>query len=117
MCPVSLPELNFGSSSQKTSKSRYQTFLVLSSFTGFLYFVPNILPRIVGAVCSTEEASGSNFQFYNPKLSKERCFMTCVCSTGLCKVCSTKKAIEQFELTLENTRYFEFQFHLAKLSQ
>ena len=40
-------KLNFGSSSQKTRKSRYQTFLVLSSFTGFLYFVPNILPRIV----------------------------------------------------------------------
>ena len=38
---------SFGSNSQKTRKSRYQTFLVLSSFTGFLYFVPNILPRIV----------------------------------------------------------------------
>ena len=42
-----LQKLRFGSSSQKTRKSRYQTFLVLSSFTGFLYFVPNILPRIV----------------------------------------------------------------------
>ena len=41
-------KLNFSSSSQKTRKSRYQTFLVLSSFTGCLYFVPNILPRIVG---------------------------------------------------------------------
>ena len=41
------PEINFGSSSQKTRKSRQQNFLVLSSFTGFLYFVPNILPRIV----------------------------------------------------------------------
>ena len=41
-------KLNFGSSSQKTCKSRYQTFLVLPSFTGFVYFVPNILPRIVG---------------------------------------------------------------------
>ena len=41
-------KLNLGSSSQKTRKGRYQTFLVLSSFTGFLYFVPNILPRIVG---------------------------------------------------------------------
>ena len=27
----------------------YQTFLVLSSFTGFPYFVLNILPRIVVA--------------------------------------------------------------------
>ena len=40
-------KLNFGSGSQKTRKNRYQTFLVLSSFTGFLYFVPNILSRIV----------------------------------------------------------------------
>ena len=45
-CP--LQKLNFGNSSEKTSKIRYQTFLSLSSFTGFLYFVPNILPRIVG---------------------------------------------------------------------
>ena len=40
-------KLNFGSSSQKTCKSIYQTFLALSSFTGFFYFVPNILPGIV----------------------------------------------------------------------
>ena len=45
----SFQKLNFGSSSQKTLKTRYQTFLVLSSFTGFLYFVPNTSPRIVGA--------------------------------------------------------------------
>ena len=41
-------KLNFGSSSQKTRKGRYQTLFVLSSFTGFLYSVPNTLPRIVG---------------------------------------------------------------------
>ena len=40
-------KLNFGSSSQKTCKGRYQTFFVLSSFTGFLCSVPNILRRIV----------------------------------------------------------------------
>ena len=34
---------------KKHVKTRYQTFLVLSSFTGFLYFVPNILSRIVWA--------------------------------------------------------------------
>ena len=34
--------------SQKTRKSRYQAFLFLSSFIGFLYFVPNTFPRIVG---------------------------------------------------------------------
>ena len=42
-------KLNFGSNSQKTRKSGYRTFLVLSSFTEFLYFVSNILPRIVWA--------------------------------------------------------------------
>ena len=40
-------KLNFGSSIQTTRKSRYQIFLALSSFPGFLYFVPNILLRIV----------------------------------------------------------------------
>ena len=40
-------KLIFGNSSQKSRKTRYQTCFVLSSFTGFLYFVPNILPRIV----------------------------------------------------------------------
>ena len=34
--------------SQKTRKSRYQAFLFLSSFIGFLYFVSNTFPRIVG---------------------------------------------------------------------
>ena len=43
-------KLNLGSSSQKTRKGRYQTFLVLSSFTGFLYLVPNILPWIIDIV-------------------------------------------------------------------
>ena len=40
--------LNFGNSSQNSRKSRNQ-FFFLSSFTWFLYFVPNILPRIVSA--------------------------------------------------------------------
>ena len=40
-------KLNYGNSIKKR-KSKYQTFLFLSSFTGFLYFVPNILSRIVG---------------------------------------------------------------------
>ena len=41
-------KLIFGNSSQKTCKCRYQTFLVMSSFTGFLYFVPNnMLSEIV----------------------------------------------------------------------
>ena len=41
--------LNFGSSSQKPRGSIYQVFLFLSSFTGFFYFVSNILSRIVRA--------------------------------------------------------------------
>ena len=47
-------KLDFGNSSQKTRKIRYQTFLFLSGFTGFLYFVPNILPRIVDKVSHTK---------------------------------------------------------------
>ena len=43
----SFQKLNFGNSSQKLRKSRYQIFLVLSSFTGNLYFVLNILLGIV----------------------------------------------------------------------
>ena len=38
-------KLNFGNSSQKTRKSRYQTFLNLSSFTGFLWI--SMLPSWV----------------------------------------------------------------------
>ena len=36
---VSLPEMKFGNSSQKARTNRYQTFLVPSSFSDFLYFV------------------------------------------------------------------------------
>ena len=48
-----LQKLNSGSSSQKIRKSRYLTLLALSSFTGFLYSVPNISSRIVeaGNIC------------------------------------------------------------------
>ena len=45
-------------SSQKTRKIKYQAFLVLSSFTGFLYFVSNILSGIV-----VHEASCQTCQF------------------------------------------------------
>ena len=47
-------KLNIGNSSQKTLKSTYQTFTFLSSFTGFLYFVPTILSRIVDSPFSNE---------------------------------------------------------------
>ena len=40
---VSLPEIKFGNSIQKARTNRYQTFLVLSSFSGVFHFVPNIL--------------------------------------------------------------------------
>ena len=42
-------KLDFGNSSQNPCKRRYQIFLVLSNFTGFFYFVPNVLSRIVWA--------------------------------------------------------------------
>ena len=41
--PSLLSRIKFDNSSQKARTNRYQTFLVLSSFSGFLYFVPNIL--------------------------------------------------------------------------
>ena len=40
-------KLNFTNSSPKSRKNGYQTFLDLSSFTGFLYLVPNFLSRIL----------------------------------------------------------------------
>ena len=39
--------LDFANSKQKTSKNRYQNFFFLSSFTGLIHFVPNILSTIV----------------------------------------------------------------------
>ena len=57
-------KLNFGNSSQKTHKSRYQTFLFLSSFTGFLCFVPDLLPMIVGSKFQLQQTIliyGTNF--------------------------------------------------------
>ena len=44
----SFQNLNFDNSCQKIRKIRLQTFEVISNFTGFLYFVPNILAGIVG---------------------------------------------------------------------
>ena len=45
----SFHDVNFGNSNQKIRKYIYKTFLFPSSFTGFLYLVPNILPRVVGS--------------------------------------------------------------------
>ena len=45
--PVSLPQIKLWRQQSKKRKSRCQTFLYQSSFTGFLYFAPNVLPRIV----------------------------------------------------------------------
>ena len=42
-----LQKFNFCNSSQRTRKSRYQSFLYLPRFTRYLYLVPNILPKIV----------------------------------------------------------------------
>ena len=43
----SFQKLNFDNDCQKMRKIREQIFEALSSFTGFLYFAPNILSRIV----------------------------------------------------------------------
>ena len=45
--PSPSQKLNSASSSQRTCKSRYQTSLALSSFTGPLHPIPNTLPRAV----------------------------------------------------------------------
>ena len=47
--------LDFASRSQKTRKSIYRTVLGLSSFTGFIYFLPNILPRKTFCLGLSEE--------------------------------------------------------------
>ena len=44
----SFQKLNVDNSCQKTCKIIYYIFEVLSNFTVFLYFLPNILSRIVG---------------------------------------------------------------------
>ena len=44
---VSVPEINLGNSSKKERRSRYQTFLVLPNFTGFPYYVTNIVVFIL----------------------------------------------------------------------
>ena len=45
-----LQKLNVDSSCQKTRKIRYYIFKFLSNFTVFLYFVSNILIRIVDLI-------------------------------------------------------------------
>lgn len=39
---------------KKTRKSRYQSNPVLSNFIGFIYFVPNMLSKIVEELVDTE---------------------------------------------------------------
>ena len=39
-------KFDFGNSSQKSRKNKYQTFLFLSIITGFVYSVPNTLSGI-----------------------------------------------------------------------
>ena len=62
-------KLNFGSGSQNASKRRYEPFLVLSSFTGFLYFVSNILPRIVAfniPIKHNQQSACKSVQLFQP---------------------------------------------------
>ena len=82
-------KLNFGNSSQKTRKSRYQTFIFLATSTGFLYFVPNTLPKIVDATeylkSGTEDIRrtvGKNTKWY-----KERWNKGTVTGSDECKLC------------------------------
>ena len=40
-------KLNFSKNGQKVRKSKYQSLVALFNFTTFLYFLPNILSKIV----------------------------------------------------------------------
>ena len=89
---------------------RASFFSLLVNLNKIKYFTFSYCYTDLGVGCSTKEATGIffrerqshenticvNFQFYNPKLSQERCFMLCDCSTGLCNTYSTKKAIDSF---------------------
>ena len=68
-------KLNFGNSSPKAPKSKYQTFLDLSSFTGFLYLVPNILSKIVDDSRNTNLSDSSFKTIYCFKRCK--CYLNC----------------------------------------
>ena len=67
-----LQKVNFGSSSQKTLKSRHQTFLVRSSSTGFLHPPPppNTPPRTADAPLGIINES-------NPALSAAKMYPPC----------------------------------------
>ena len=60
LVPPHFQNLNLDNSSQKTSKSRYRTFLDLSSFTGFLRAASSIPPRIVDACQNCAKLDGSS---------------------------------------------------------
>ena len=91
---------------------RASFFSLLVNLNKIKYFMFSYCYTDLGVGCSTKEATdiffrehfnqnhenttSVNFQFYNPKLSQERCFMLCACSTGLCNRCSTKEAVDSF---------------------
>ena len=58
-CPI-FQKQNFGSTGQKLPRSSYQSFLLLPNFAWFLYFIPNILSRIISIFFITSK-SFSNF--------------------------------------------------------
>ena len=80
-------KLNFSNSSPKLHKNRYQTFLDLFSFTGFLYLVPNFLSRIIDTIF---QLTPTIFFFFWPNLPKKsisgqkRKICTCTCVHGCC---------------------------------
>ena len=69
-CPVSLPEIKSWQQLSKTCKIIYYIFEVLSDFTVFLYFLPNILSRIV------DKATFINSQFKYAPLIWMFCWKT-----------------------------------------
>ena len=70
----SFRKLNVDNSFQKTRKIRYHIFEVLSNFTVFLYFVPNILARIAVSLCFVNACTITETLFVTSMLNQTQYF-------------------------------------------
>ena len=89
---------------KKTRKNKYQTFLFLSSFTGLLYFVPNILSGIVDYGDVIFDKAYNNF--FQQRLESLQ-YKVSLAITGAIKDSSTKRFYQELVLeSLQNRRRF-----------
>ena len=70
----SFQKLNVDNSFQKTCKIRYYIFEVLSNFTVFFYFVPNILARIAVSLCFVNACTITETLFVTSMLNQTQYF-------------------------------------------